>query len=338
MTLDAVLISYPPNISYLTGSPSRDSWLLLLKNTNLYITDSRYTEEAKQKLSREFRVLETRGSLIETTAQYCRQEKIRSLGFEEKYLSFAEYKKLRAILTKNTILHPAGGRIEKLRQIKSHKELKDIKKAAQIAMMALEFIRGWLKPGRKEIEVVAQLEYFMKNSGAQASAFDIIVASGANSSFPHHISGNRKIKKNDLVLIDLGASYHGYKSDLTRVFFLGKMTGLQRKILDIVRVAQQKALKEIKPAVPISRVDAAARQYISQNGYGGFFAHALGHGVGLEVHEAPGISGKAKEKMEAGMVFTVEPAIYLPGKFGIRIEDMVLVTGKGVEVISGSLN
>lgn len=338
MTPDAILISYPPNISYLTAYPSRDSWLLRVKDKNFYLTDSRYTEEAKQKLGEGFQVVETRGSFIQAVARCCRQEKIRRLGFEEKHISFAQYQKLKARLAKDTILFPAGGRIEKLRQIKTPQEIRYIREAVRITIKAFNFICGYLKPGMKEMEVAGRLEYFLRNNGAQASAFDIIVASGPNSSFPHHISGTRKIRDGEPVLIDMGAGYNGWKSDLTRVFFLGKINSLQRKIFNIVRAAQQKALKEIRPAAPISRIDAAARQYISRNGYGGFFTHALGHGIGLEVHEAPGISAKHKEKIKAGMVFTVEPAIYLPGKFGIRIEDMVLVTQKGVEVISGSLD
>ncbi len=336
--LTGLLVSYPPNISYLTGYTSRDAYLLVSKKQNFYITDSRYTEEAKAQLGKEFSVIRADGSAFKIISQICGKQKIKRLGFEEQRFSYAGYKKLKESLPRNIILAPAGNITESLRQVKSTAELKRIKKAIRITIKALEFIKNYLRPGKREIEVAAELEYFIKNNGAEGAAFEIIVASGPNSSFPHHVPSRRKIRKNDLVLIDIGVNYRGYKSDLTRVFFLGKMTILQRKIFDLVQKAQEKAIKEIKPAVEISKVDTAARQYISQNGYGGFFGHALGHGVGLEVHEAPNISGKTKDKLEPGMVFTVEPAIYLPHKFGIRLEDMVLVTKNKVEVLSGALD
>jgi len=177
--------------------------------------------------------------------------------------------------------------------------------------------------------VVAELERFIRYRGAANSAFEIIVAGGANSAFAHHIPGARKLRDRQNVLIDIGVDVCGYKSDLTRVFFLGKINSLTRRIFDIVRVAQDRAIARIRPGVVASYVDSASREFITKKGYGKYFGHNLGHGVGLEVHEAPHISPRSQEILRPGMVFTVEPAIYLPGKFGIRIEDMVLVTDKG---------
>ncbi|MDD5596012.1 MAG: M24 family metallopeptidase, partial [Candidatus Omnitrophica bacterium] len=159
-----------------------------------------------------------------------------------------------------------------------------------------------------------------------------------NSSFPHHLSSQRKIKNHEPVLIDLGVDYLGYKSDLTRVFFLGKISTLVKEVYAIVKEAQAKAIKRIKAGVPTKTIDVAARSFIAEKGFAQAFSHSLGHGVGLEIHEAPGISAKDENILRQGMVFTVEPGIYLPGKFGIRIEDMVIVTRKGVDLISGSLN
>jgi Xaa-Pro aminopeptidase len=235
-------------------------------------------------------------------------------------------------------LVPTHGLVEEPRQIKAAEELKKIKKATQITIKALKFIKNIILPGKKEIEIAAELEHFIRYNGGGGSAFDIIVASGPNSSFPHHITSQRRIKNNELVLVDLGVEYQGYKSDLTRVFFLGKINLLIRRIYDIVRSAKDKAIKEIRPGVPIRKIDASARQYITKMGYGSFFSHSLGHGIGLEVHEAPSISAKEKSQLKAGMVFTVEPAIYLPNKFGIRLEDMVLVTEEGGKIISGAFN
>jgi len=190
----------------------------------------------------------------------------------------------------------------------------------------------------KEVEIVAELERFMRYAGARAEAFDLIVASGPNSSQPHHLSGNRKLRNNEPVLIDLGVEYEGYKSDLTRVFFLGKINILARKAYKAVLEAQDLAIKMVKPGVKLAEIDKVARDYLAKNGYAGRFGHNLGHGFGLEVHEEPRIGPHSQGLTEPGMVFTVEPGVYLPGKFGIRIEDMVLVTGKGCEVLSGSLH
>ncbi len=182
------------------------------------------------------------------------------------------------------------------------------------------------------------MERFIRYNGAAKSGFDIIVACGPHSSQPHHIPVDTKLKQNEPVLIDIGVDYLGYKSDLTRVFFLGKISVLLRKIHHIVRRAQDKAIEQIKPGKATGEIDHAARQYITQKGFGRFFSHNLGHGVGLEIHEEPHISTKGNSLLRPGMLFTVEPAIYLPGKFGMRIEDMVLVTKTGCEVLSGAIH
>jgi Xaa-Pro aminopeptidase len=225
-----------------------------------------------------------------------------------------------------------------LRKIKEREELAYLRKAAEIAVRALEFAPSLLLPGRKEAEIAAELERFIRYHGASASAFEIIVASGPNSSYPHHLTSARRLKENEIVLIDIGASYCGYKSDLTRVFFLGKINPLAAKIYAIVRRAQARSIAAIRPGARINKIDQAARQSIARAGYGRFFSHSLGHGIGLEIHEAPSVSPGAKDRLKKGMVFTVEPAVYLPGKFGIRIEDTVLVTEKGAEVFSGALH
>jgi Xaa-Pro aminopeptidase len=336
--LDGLIVSHPFNISYLTRFTSRDAYLLLTKKENIYITDSRYTEEAKINLSEDFTVKKINGFVFKVITDACHGLGLKRLGFEERHLTFGEYKKIRQGLNRAVDFMPTHSLIEETRQIKTKEELEKIKKAVHIAMGALKFIRDFISPGKKEIEVAAEIERFIRYKGARSASFDIIVASGPNSSFPHHITSQRKIKNNEPVLIDLGVDYCGYKSDLTRVFFLGKISSITGRIYDIVRQAQDKAIKKIKPGVLIKEVDAAARQYITHQGFGGFFCHNLGHGIGLEVHEEPHISGKENNKLKSGMVFTIEPAVYLPHKFGIRIEDMVLVTPEGNEVLNDSIN
>jgi Xaa-Pro aminopeptidase len=336
--IDGLLINLPANITYVTGYISRDSWLILLKDGGIYITDARYTEEAKKNLKPAFIVRYSQYSLADTVAAVIKELRIKRLGFEEKYLTTYAYQKLKSKLAKTATLTPTQGIIESFREVKDPREIEKIKKATQIAVKALKFIKNYIVPGAKEIEIAGEIERFIRYNGAQGVSFEIIVASGPNSSFPHHKTSSRKICRNEPVLIDMGVEYCGYKSDLTRVFFSGRINPLVRKVYDIVAQAQELALKAIKPAAKINKVDLAARQYIAQKGYGGFFNHSLGHGVGLEIHESPRIQPKEGRRLKKGMVFTVEPAVYIPGEFGIRIEDLVVVTKKGVRILSGTLD
>ncbi|MCM8795957.1 MAG: Xaa-Pro peptidase family protein [Candidatus Omnitrophica bacterium] len=337
--LDGLIVSSPANIHYLTDYPGRDAYLLVSRKECIYFTDCRYIEEAKLKLKDKAKVEKINGLFYKVIAEGIRNLGLKRVGFEARHLSFAEYKKIRqALLAKSVKLIPTQSLIEQLRQIKTKEEIDKIKKATDIALKALEFVRDFITPGRKELEIAAELERFIRYQGARSSAFEIIVASGPNSCFPHYLTGKRKIQKNEPLLIDLGVDYQGYKSDLTRVFFFGKINSLFARIYDIVSQAQIQAIRIIKPNIEIKKIDTASRQYITKKGFGKEFLHNLGHGIGLEVHELPVISPKTEGILKPGMVFTLEPAIYLKGKFGIRIEDMVLVTPEGCEVISGTLN
>jgi Xaa-Pro aminopeptidase len=336
--LDGLIVSSGENIAYLTRHRSRDAYLLISQKKNIYFTDSRYIEEARKSL-KGITLKEASGSPYKMIARSCVSSKLDCVGFEERYLTFSQYESLKKELSRGGLaLLPACGLIEKERQIKNKEELSRIKKATRITIEALRFIKDFIKPGLRETEIAGELERFIRYNGGYSSAFDIIVASGANSSFPHHLTSQKKISRGEPVLIDIGVDYEGYKSDLTRVFFSDKINSTFRKVYSIVQKAQDRAIKAIKPGVFINKIDAAARQYIAQRGYGGFFSHSLGHGIGLAIHEEPRISQKDQGILKTGMVFTLEPAIYLPGKFGVRIEDMVLVTRKGCEVISGTLN
>ncbi|MDD5692014.1 MAG: aminopeptidase P family protein [Candidatus Omnitrophica bacterium] len=336
--LDSLLVSLPANISYLTESLSRDSYLLVSEKGNIYFTDSRYTEEAGSFLKDNAKLKECNGPVFKCIAQAGLELGLKRMGFEERHLAFAEFAKIKEYSKGSFELMPTHGIIEDKRQVKDKQEIAKLKKATRITALALRHIRKFLKPGIKEVEVAAELERFIRYQGARASAFDIIVASGHNSSQPHHLSGPRKLKDKESVLIDFGVDFQGYKSDLTRVFFLGKIKVLVRKVYDIVLSAQELAIKRIRPGAEMAEIDRVAREYIAAKGYAGYFTHNLGHGFGLEVHEDPRISAREASALKPGMTFTVEPGIYLPGKFGIRIEDMVLVTRKGCEVLSGSIN
>ena len=336
--LDGLLVCLPANISYLTRSLSRDSYLVASLKGNIYITDSRYTEEAKACLKGIAVVKKYTGSLFKTIALTFTELGLKRVGFESRYLPFAEYQKIKDSLAQGIDLIPVHSIVESLRQIKEEDEASKIQAAARITLKALDFIRDFLLPGVKEIEVAAELERFIRYNGAAAHAFDIIVASGPNAAYPHHITSSRKLREGEMVLIDMGVDYSGYKSDLTRTFFLGKINVLARRVYNAVQEAQARAIRQIRPGVLSNKVDAAARSFLAEKGFDKYFGHNLGHGVGLEIHEAPAISPKDTAALEPGMVFTVEPGVYLPGKLGVRIEDMVRVTREGVEVLSGTID
>ena len=337
-SLDALLVSLPENISYLTESLSRDSYLLVSQKENIYFTDSRYLEEAKSFLKNNFQLKECNGSIFKCIASAVIDLGLKKLGIEERYLPFAEFTKLKEYAGTNFNLIPTHSIIEDKRQVKDAGEIVKIRKATQITALTLTYLQKFLVPGVREREIAAEAERFIRYQGARASAFDIIVASGPNSSEPHHLSGVRKLQNHDPVLIDLGVDYQGYKSDLTRVFFLGKIHVHLRKVYKIVLKAQEKAIKIIRPGAEMAEIDRVAREYIAAQGYAKHFTHNLGHGFGLAVHEDPRISRNEASSLKPGMTFTVEPGIYLPNKFGIRIEDMILVTRKGCEVLSGAIH
>ena len=335
-SLDGFLVSQEANVSYLSRFRAHDSYLLVSKSKVYFITDFRYLEEARKSL-KGIDVFQYK-NLFKDISALVRELKIKRLGFEARGLTYAEYAKIKDGLGEKTKFLDTFNIVESLRQIKSRDELKEIRAAVDITVSAFRFIKGYIRPGLTEPEIAGELERFIRQRGAEASSFKIIVSSGANSCFPHAGITKRRLGKNDMVLVDMGAEINGYKSDLTRVFFLGKITSIQRKVYQIVREAQAKAMEAIRPGVAINVVDDIARAHIAGFGYGSFFGHSLGHGIGLEVHEEPSISNKNKAIIKEGMVFTVEPGVYLPGKFGIRIEDMVVVTKKGFEVLSGVLD
>ncbi|MBU1125329.1 MAG: aminopeptidase P family protein [Candidatus Omnitrophica bacterium] len=331
--LDGLLLAHPANISYLAHLPSRDSWFLASRKGNCYFTDARYAEETRRKIPIRCKIAQTNGAPFKTIGTVCQKLHLKRIGFEERYFSYSEYRQLKRNLA-SAALHPLSGIVEELRQTKEPLEIRKIEKAVSITQKTLRDIEPLLKPGKKEIEIVAELERLLRYKGAGDSSFNIIVASGPNASFPHHIPGERKLKRNEGVIIDIGVDYSGYKSDLTRVFFLGKIEGLLDRIFKVTLEAQKRAIAAIKPGVLTSEIDRIARTYIASQGLGEFFIHNLGHGVGLEVHEEPSFSRKTGLPLQEGMVFTVEPGLYIPGRYGVRIEDMVLVTEKGCRQLS----
>jgi Xaa-Pro aminopeptidase len=334
MAVDGLLVTIGSDIRYLTQYPAHDSWLLITPREAFYITDGRYIEEVKKALCGVTPVRFGK-SIFEETALLCAKVGVRRLGVDERYLTVDHFKKLKAVCGRKTSLVTANACVDRLRMIKGPDELVLIREALALNLKAYRFIQSLLKPGVREKDILARLEAFIHKHGVGFS-FDPIIASGPNSAYPHARVTERKLCSKEPVLIDLGIDVKGYKSDLTRMFFLDKMPASFKEHLLAVRGAQEEAFKVIRPGIKAADVDAAARNYLKKHGLGEYFTHSLGHGVGLEIHEAPWISATSQAVLEEGMIFTVEPGIYFPGKYGIRLEEMVRVTQKGCEVLSAN--
>jgi Xaa-Pro aminopeptidase len=334
--LDGLLVSHQPNITYLTGFPSSDSYLLITSKQGFFITDSRFYQQARISLSG-FSIELSGKSVFNTIAKLARSARLKRLGFEARRLDVAQYRQINKLLGPVRFI-AAAALIERLRIIKDQGELTKIRNAVHIAAQALRYAGEIIRPGFSELEIAGELERFIRQKGARTTSFETIVAAGRNSAFPHHLTSGKRLKKCDCLFIDMGVDFQGYKSDLTRPFFLGKIPSKISRVYQVVRQAQILAISRIRPGAKIGQIDKYARQYIAKHGYGGFFTHNTGHGLGLEIHEEPYISSHNQATIEPGMVFTVEPAVYLPGEFGIRIEDDIAVNKKGCEVLSDSLD
>lgn len=332
--IDSLLLNAEANVSYAAGFLAKESYALVTPRHITLITDFRYVHDYAQKSAGRVRVMPYKTSLFQTVTDIINNEGCHCTGFESRHLTFAECELLNSLKDKKSRFIPLKETLEPLRMIKDHEELAKIRRGIAISLATYRHIQRLIKPGTTELEIAAEIEKFIRHKGARSNAFDTIIASGPHSSYPHASISPKKLKKGEPVVIDMGVDYEGYKCDLTRTFFLGKIPASVQKAARIVREAQRLAIEAIKPGVLFKDIDAAARNYIRHEGFGEHFGHALGHGVGLEVHEAPSVNNRNQEKAQAGMVFTVEPGIYLAGEFGIRMEEMVLVTNTGVEVLS----
>jgi len=331
LELDAILVSNPSNIYYLSSFSGHDSYLLITKEDDYVITDFRYTQQAKKEADG-FEVVDLPSSLFKKTANLIERLKLKRIGFESAYMSVKEAQVLSS--ASNRRLHPTFGLIEKLRIIKDEQELKLIKKAASLARFTSKEISKELKAGKTEKEIAARIDFLAKTRGGDGPSFSTIVASGASASMPHAQPTAKRIRASEPIIIDFGVRFKGYSSDLTRSSFVGKIDERFKLIYSIVSAAQTKAIDKIKPGIKISDIDKAARSYILKKGFDKYFGHALGHCIGIDVHELPSINSKNHSILKEGMVFSVEPGIYIPGWGGVRIEDMVLVTRKGCEVLT----
>jgi Xaa-Pro aminopeptidase len=318
--LDALLISRTENRRYLSGFTGSSGWLLISSDRALLATDFRYTEQAKRE-SPDFELIEIKNKLSSWLPAIAQDRGWSSLGFETS-IAFSTYQELKEAAEGKLTITPAPDLAENLRRIKEPAELEIICRSAHLADAAFEYIKTIIHPEMREKDVAWELEKFLRQEGSEAIPFEIIVASGPNSALPHAHPSERTIRVGEPILIDMGARIDGYCSDFSRTFSLGKDEKLD-EIYSIVLEAQLAAINGIQPGMSTARADQIARDVIDSAGYREAFGHSLGHGVGLEVHELPTLSANSQDVFTNGMVFTVEPGIYLPGWGGVRIEDMV---------------
>jgi len=328
-SLDGILFNSLENIRYLCGFTGSDGLLLITKEETFFLSDSRYWTQAEVEI-KEAKIIHYKKKLDGITSLIS-DLGLKDIGFESNSITFSFYQSLSKRLINESKFIPLEEEIKNLRAVKDKKELDLIRTAIDISSKAFEHIQGILKEGVLESRIALDMEFFMKHNGAQSIGFDIIVASGKRSALPHGKASDKNIEKGDFILIDFGAGFEGYHSDQTRTLVCGKPSWEQRNIYRLVKEAHDMAIELIRPGISINQVDEIARAHIRDHGYGEFFGHGLGHGIGLSIHEDPTINGDNKDILENGMVFTIEPGIYIPNWGGVRIEDMILVTDHGSE-------
>lgn len=331
----AMLVTNLHNVRYLCGFSGSCGILLVTKKNATFFTDFRYQEQSAAQIGDAAEIVVFKNNQVETIAKSIKKAKLKALAVEKslnirQFLAYSEEFKID--------LYPAENLVERLRQHKDAEEVKSLKQAFAIADNAFSELMKIIKPGMTENAVAAHLEFFMKMAGSDEPSFSTIIAGGPNSSCPHAHPTDRPIKKGEMVKIDFGAVFNGYHSDMTRTIFMGKATEKFKKVYATVLDAQKQAIKALKIGAICKDVDAVARKVITDAGYGENFGHGLGHSLGLEVHEAPSLSARCDDAITAGVTFTVEPGIYLPGWGGIRIEDVFLVKDKGLLKLTNTPN
>lgn len=328
--VDGLIVMGAENVRYLTGFRGHDSWVLILGRSVVLVTDSRYTEQAETECLG-CKIVQRKGRLTKEVASLLQKRNdVKVLGIEDS-CPVALLKTVRKALP--VALKAVSNVVENVRIVKSEEEIKLIRKASKIAFDAMQWALDQLRPGMTELELSALYEYRLHAYHAKAG-FETIVCFGPNGSRNHHQPGRRKLRKNDTILLDFGANYEGYVSDMTRCFAIGKLTPLFQKVYQTVAHAQKAAIDTVCDGVRLCEVDAAARAVIQDAGLV-VYGHGTGHGLGLQVHESPFVTGlDRKGRLKAGQVITIEPGIYLPGKLGVRLEDDVLVTKEGGRILS----
>ncbi len=331
--LDGFLVAHPANLRYLCGYTGSNGLLLFLDGRRTFFTDGRYTQQAREEVAGA-RVRIANGSLLAAAARMIGEKKARAIGFEADHTTVAAASEMRRLARRNVSWKPASGLVMHRRMVKDADELRILRDAVKMGAEVYQQALPAVRPGVRESEIAGELEFAARRAGADGMAFETIVASGKRSALPHGRASSRPIARRGFVVIDSGVVLHGYCSDMTRTVFVGRIGREERYWYDAVLEAQLAGIAAVKPGATAGDVDHAARQVLRRFKLDRFFTHSTGHGVGLEIHEPPRLGKGQQERLQAGMVITIEPGVYIPEKGGIRIEDMVVVTPTGCAILT----
>ncbi len=332
--IDAILVSHLPNIRYLCGFTGSAGFLLVSEREKVFFTDSRYRRQAQEQV-KGAKVIIARNAVLKAIGDWIGHHHKRwKLGIEAEHLTVAERKRLLDLLPSGLRLLNAPPFVERARMVKDKEELQCIRSAVQLGASLFDRALEVIKPGVKEVEVAAEMEYQARRAGAEGMSFPTIIASGARSALPHGRASEQCIAPGGFVVCDFGVILNGYCSDQTRTVWVGLELDKARSAYYAVKTAQEAAIAAVRSGITVGDVDSAARKVLAKSGFGRYFTHSTGHGVGLEIHEPPRVAAAQTEVLNPGMVITIEPGIYFPGEWGIRIEDMVAVTANGCEILT----
>jgi Xaa-Pro aminopeptidase len=335
--LDGLLITHLPNIRYLCGFTGTSGAVVLCESKSVFFTDGRYKEQAGVEVQGS-RVVVARKSPLTAAAEWlmanAKKLGLKTLGIEAEHLSVAERSRLAKALPSGLRLRVAPPLVEQARMIKDAEEIERLRAAVLLGASLFDVILEAIRPGAKETEVAAELEYAARRAGADGMSFDTIIASGTRSALPHGRASEAAIPAGGFVVCDFGVILAGYCSDMTRTVHVGQPNEQMRRVYEAVRDAQQAAVGTVRAGVSAGEVDRSARKVLQKKGLGRHFTHSTGHGVGLEIHEAPRLAAGQKDVLQAGMVITIEPGAYIPGVGGVRIEDIVVVTERGCQILT----
>jgi Xaa-Pro aminopeptidase len=331
---DALLVSHLPNIRYLCGFTGSSGLLLVEEAGSVFFTDVRYDTQAHAEV-KSAKVVVARQAVLNAAAERIAALRGRkAIGIEAEHATVSERKRLNDLLPARLRLKNATALVERVRMVKDEEELALIRSAVSLGAKLFDRALEVIRPGVKESEVAAEMEYMARRAGAEEMSFPTIIASGARSALPHGRASDQPIKPGGFVVCDFGVILAGYCSDQTRTVWVGSASQEARAAYEAVLEAQQAAIAAVRPGARASEVDGAARKVLRKRGLGRYFTHSTGHGVGLEIHEAPRVAAGQKDVLRPGMVITIEPGVYFPGKWGVRIEDMVAVTERGCDVLT----
>lgn len=320
--IDSIVVSNIKNVRYISGFTGDEGMAVITDKSAYLIVDGRFTEQAKDESK--IKVVDYAGNFVKTIGEILKNDSAKKCAFEGNTITYSEAEHMKDTI-KFVEWFALKDVFEKVRMVKDIEEIKIIQKSLKIALDTFEYVKPQIVPGVTEIDIANEIEYRMKKMGASGPSFGTIVASGKRSSLPHGLASNKVIENGDAVVIDMGAVYDGYCSDITRTVFVGGMSKEQERVYDLVKKAQKFAIDAIEAGVSCKDVNEVAVNEFRKNAMDKYFVHSLGHGVGLDVHERPFVAGRSSDVFKPGMVVTVEPGLYLPNQFGVRIEDMVMV-------------